>query len=93
MKLKGLIDTVSISLNASDAEKYNKICHCKFNEEGFYEMLRFAVNCKKKVSAPLCPSLTSSETKKSKNAAPSQNRRASSSESGRTSKVTNNEKD
>ena len=47
MKLKGLIDTVSISLNASDAEKYNKICHCKFNEEGFYEMLRFAVNCKK----------------------------------------------
>lgn len=46
-KLKGLIDTVSISLNASDAEKYNAICHCKFNEEGFYEMLRFAVKCKK----------------------------------------------
>ena len=47
LKLKGRIDTVSISLNASDAEKYQKICHCKFNEEGFFEMLRFAVQCKK----------------------------------------------
>ena len=47
LKLKGRVDTVSISLNASDAEKYQKICHCKFNEEGFFEMLRFAVQCKK----------------------------------------------
>ncbi len=47
LKLKGRIDTVSISLNASDAENYQKICHCKFNEEGFFEMLRFAVQCKK----------------------------------------------
>ncbi len=47
LKLKGRIDTVSISLNASDAEKYQKICHCKFNEEGFFEMLRFVVQCKK----------------------------------------------
>ena len=47
VKLKDRIDTVSISLNASDAEKYQKICHCKFHEEGFYEMLRFAVQCKK----------------------------------------------
>ena len=47
LKLKGRIDTVSISLNASDAEKYQKICHCKFNEEGFFEMLRCAVQCKK----------------------------------------------
>lgn len=47
LKLKGRIDTVSISLNASDAEKYQKICHCKFNEEGFFEMLRFAVQCKR----------------------------------------------
>ena len=47
LNMKGRIDTVSISLNASDAEKYQKICHCKFNEEGFFEMLRFAVQCKK----------------------------------------------
>lgn len=46
-QMKGKIDIVSISLNASNAERYNEICHCKFGNEGFYEMLRFAVECKK----------------------------------------------
>lgn len=45
-KLKGKIDEVSISLNASDAAEYNKICRCEFGEEGFYSMLRFAKECK-----------------------------------------------
>ncbi len=45
-KLKNAIDVVSISLNASDAEKYNKVCHCVFGDDGFYEMLKFAVDCK-----------------------------------------------
>lgn len=45
-KLKGNIDIVSISLNASDAEKYNEVCHCVFGDEGFYEMLKFAIDCK-----------------------------------------------
>lgn len=45
-KLKGLIDIISISLNASTAEEYHKICHCDFGEEGFYSLLRFAEDSK-----------------------------------------------
>ena len=41
-KLENLIDCVSISLNAENAEKYNEICVCDYKEEGFYEMLDFA---------------------------------------------------
>lgn len=45
-ELKGLIDTVSISLNASDAEKYDRICHSQFGKKGFDAMLAFAADCK-----------------------------------------------
>lgn len=41
-EMKGLIDIVSISLNAPDARKYNEICKCQYGEEGFYAMLDFA---------------------------------------------------
>lgn len=41
-EMKGLIDTISISLNAENAEKYQEICLCDYGEEGFYEMLKFA---------------------------------------------------
>lgn len=40
--LKGLVDCISISLNAENAQKYNDICVCDYGEEGFYEMLDFA---------------------------------------------------
>ena len=40
--LEGLVDCISISLNAENAEKYNDICVCDYGEEGFYEMLDFA---------------------------------------------------
>lgn len=45
-ELKGLIDTVSISLNASDAEKYDRICHSQFGKKGFDALLAFAADCK-----------------------------------------------
>ncbi len=45
--LEGLVDCISISLNAENAQKYNEICVCDYGEEGFYEMLDFA----KKASA------------------------------------------
>lgn len=40
--LEGLVDCISISLNAENAQKYNDICVCDYGEEGFYEMLDFA---------------------------------------------------
>lgn len=45
-KMEGLIDIVSISLNAPDAKKYDEICHCQYGEEGFYGMLDFARRAK-----------------------------------------------
>ncbi len=46
-EMEGLIDTVSISLNAETAEKYHEICVCDYGEEGFYDMLDFAKAAKK----------------------------------------------
>ena len=48
-EMKGLVDTISISLNASTAAEYQKICKCDFGEDGFYEMLDFAKKAKEYV--------------------------------------------
>ncbi len=48
-KLEGLIDTISISLNAKNAKEYNEICVCDYGEDGFYEMLDFAKKAKEYV--------------------------------------------
>ena len=46
-ELKGLLDTVSISLNASDAEAYDKVTRPSFKGVNcFEEMLRFAAQVK-----------------------------------------------
>lgn len=47
--LEGVVDCISISLNAENAEKYNEICVCDYGEEGFYEMLDFAKKASKYV--------------------------------------------
>lgn len=44
---EGLIDEISISLNAKNAKEYNDICLCTYGEEGFDEMLDFAAKAKK----------------------------------------------
>ncbi len=46
-KLKGLIDTVSVSLNATDAEEYNRIVRPKFGLASYEAMLKFAADCVK----------------------------------------------
>ncbi|WP_234122508.1 TIGR04100 family radical SAM protein [Clostridium hydrogenum] len=46
---KGLIDTISISLNASNAEEYFRLTRNKFGIESYDAMLKFAVSCKKYV--------------------------------------------
>ncbi|MDR1939505.1 MAG: TatD family nuclease-associated radical SAM protein [Clostridiales bacterium] len=46
-RLKNAVDTVSISLNAPDAKKYNAVCRCAFGDDGYYAMLEFAKQCVK----------------------------------------------
>ncbi|MBP2654608.1 MAG: radical SAM-superfamily protein [Firmicutes bacterium] len=46
---QGLIDTVSISLNASTAAEYLRLTRSKFGIQSFDAMLAFAVSCKKYV--------------------------------------------
>ena len=45
-KLKGLVDTVSISLNTPDPEEYLKVCRPKFGLESWQSMLDFARSCR-----------------------------------------------
>ncbi|MBY0584947.1 TIGR04100 family radical SAM protein [Murdochiella sp. Marseille-P8839] len=47
--LKGLIDTVSISLNASNAKSYAELCHPQFGERAFDAILDYAFRAKKVV--------------------------------------------
>lgn len=44
-KLKGLIDTVSISLNATNKEDYFKVVRPKFGIDSYDAMLRFTKEC------------------------------------------------
>ncbi len=45
--LVGKIDCVSVSLNASDKEKYQKICRSQYGESGFEALTEFARGCKR----------------------------------------------
>ena len=49
-ELEGLVDTVSVSLNAPDAKGYQEICRTAFGEASFDSVLNFARDCKKFVS-------------------------------------------
>lgn len=48
-ELKGLVDTVSISLNNPDAKRYNELVRSKFGEKSFDAMIEFARECKQYV--------------------------------------------
>ncbi|MGN0144058.1 MAG: TIGR04100 family radical SAM protein [Clostridium sp.] len=45
--MKGLIDSVSISLNDPDPEEYNNLVRSKFGEKSFDAMISFAKECTK----------------------------------------------
>jgi len=45
-KLAGLIDRVSISLNAPNAKMYNSMCLPMFGEKSFDSLIQFAKDCK-----------------------------------------------
>lgn len=46
-ELVGKVDKINVSLNASCAENYQKICRSQFGENGFGAMVEFAKNCKR----------------------------------------------
>lgn len=46
-QLKGLVDVISISLNATTAEQYDAICHSRFGKQAFEAILDFARECVK----------------------------------------------
>ncbi|SJZ75563.1 TatD family nuclease-associated radical SAM protein [Selenihalanaerobacter shriftii] len=45
-ELEGLIDVISISLNAKNANKYQQLCESDFGTEAFKSILDFAESCK-----------------------------------------------
>jgi len=47
--LEGLVDIISISLNAPDRHKYNELCRPLFGEGAYDAMLKFALDCKQYV--------------------------------------------
>ena len=44
-RLKGLVDSVSISLNATSKEEYARLVRPKFGDDAYDAMLRFAKDC------------------------------------------------
>ncbi|MFB3897027.1 MAG: TatD family hydrolase [bacterium] len=46
-ELKGLIDAVSVSLDAETAEQYNRICRPVFGDTTFQQVIEFIQECKK----------------------------------------------
>ncbi|MBW7943510.1 MAG: radical SAM protein, partial [Candidatus Kuenenia stuttgartiensis] len=46
-ELKGLIDTICISLNAETAEKYAAICKPVFGEKAYFALIQFVKDAKK----------------------------------------------
>ena len=46
-ELKGLVDSISISLNAQNSKVYNEICRPGFGEKAFDAIIEFAKECKK----------------------------------------------
>lgn len=46
-ELEGLVDTVSISLNATTAEKYDDLCHSIYGLKAYEAVLEFAAEAKK----------------------------------------------
>ena len=66
--LKGLVDTVSISLNTPDADEYQKLVRPKFGEISYQAMLDFAKKCTEYVPhvvmTTVATTLTEEEEKK-----------------------------
>ncbi|MCK5451061.1 MAG: YchF/TatD family DNA exonuclease [Candidatus Omnitrophica bacterium] len=47
-ELSGLVDNVSVSLNAPNSEAYDKLCRSDFGREAYDAMIRFIESCQKR---------------------------------------------
>jgi len=52
-EMEGIVDALSISMNAKDSEQYDKICHSVYGKSAYEKMLEFACAAK-----PHVPSIT-----------------------------------
>jgi TatD DNase family protein len=57
-ELKGLVDAVSVSLNAENAQKYHRLCRSPFGEKGFEGVLEFLREAKKFIPEVTATALT-----------------------------------
>ena len=62
-ELKGLVDTLSISLNTPKADKYQELVRSKFGEQAFEAMLRFAESAKAYVPNVILTTVATTLTK------------------------------
>lgn len=46
-ELQGLIDAISVSINAGTAEEYEKICPSRYGKKAFYEVQKFILEAKR----------------------------------------------
>lgn len=57
-ELEGLIDCVSVSLNAPDAQTYGKLCNTPFGEAGFHAVCKFLKEAKKHIPQVVASAVT-----------------------------------
>jgi TatD DNase family protein len=57
-ELEGLIDSVSVSLNAPDAATYAQLCHTPFGEAGFHAVCKFLREAKKYIPQVVATAVT-----------------------------------
>lgn len=49
-ELEGIVDSISISLNAPDAQSYDNVCHSDYGKAAFDAIIKYAKDCKKYIS-------------------------------------------
>ena len=57
-ELAGLVDSISVSLNAPDAETYQKICCSEFGEQGYDALKEFLVEAKQHIPSVTATAVT-----------------------------------
>jgi TatD DNase family protein len=57
-ELAGLVDCISVSLNAPDAVTYNQICNTPFGEEGFKSVCEFILSAKEHIPQVIATAVT-----------------------------------